>query len=735
MQIEPETTSVAHLSAGGVSLVVSFAGGAAGEIVYWGPELGAASAAALRGLARSADAPFDGNAPEEPLRASWVPLSSSGWMGRPGLVGHRPDGSAWAPALVLRGARIDGDGITRSEDAVTAGASTLSLDLADDEAGLFVRVRAELVPEGFLRARAEVRNDRESPYLLDELAIALPVPLSADEILDFSGRWGREREPLRLPVELGCHLHEGRHGRTGFDAPMMMFAGRAGFGFAEGTVWGAHVAFSGNHRTWVERLNNGRQVIGAGELLLPGEIVLAQGQSHVSPWTYFACGEGLDAVARRIHRWLRRQPGHPDTARPITLNVWEAVYFDHDLDKLRRLADVAAEVGVERYVLDDGWFRGRRDDRAGLGDWLVDDRVWPGGLHPLVDHVRAHGMQFGLWVEPEMINVDSDLARAHPEWILASGDRLPVEWRHQQVLNLANPDAYAHIRQRLLDLLDEYEIAYLKWDHNRDLIDAGDRRSHGRAVVHEQTLATYRLMDELRERHPGLEIESCSSGGGRIDLEMARHASRFWLSDCIDPHERQGITRWTGQLVPPEMMGTHIASAHSHTTDRVSSLSFRAGTALWGHLGMEWDITDLTPGEREQLCEWFSFYTQNRDFLLSSDIVRADRVEPSLWLQGVVSPDRSRALYQLVARRRSPLSPRGRLGLPGLDEHKTYRVRPLLVGGGPEGLFAPGWFGADGEGTVLTGRMLAHDVLHAPLISPDQVLLIEAQEVSGPHGE
>lgn len=726
----PLEDRVIHLRATGVSLVLSFRGKQPPEVVHWGRDLGDVPEAALRGLADAHEAPFDGNAPNEPLRPSLVPVAGTGWMGRPGLVGHRLDGSAWAPSFEVVELCWESEALPDGVRCVTLADGTLVVDLCDVQSALTIRISIEMLPEGLARVGAEVTNTAAADYWVDELSVALPVPVSADEILDFSGRWGREREPVRLPVTLGCHLNEGRHGRTGFDAAMMMFAGQSGFGFESGEVWGLHTAFSGNHRTWVERLNNGRQVIGGGELLMPGEIRLARDESYATPWIYLGYGDGLDEVARRVHTFLRRQPGHPDTARPVTLNVWEAVYFDHDLTKLQQLADTAAAIGVERYVLDDGWFLGRRHDRAGLGDWVVDPAVWPQGLHPLIDHVRSLGMEFGLWVEPEMVNLDSDIARLHPEWLMAGGERLPVEWRQQQVLNIAIPEAYEYVRGRLLALLDEYDIAYFKWDHNRDLIDAGNQLDAGRAAVHEQTLAAYQLMDDLRAAHPELEIESCSSGGGRIDLEMARHASRFWLSDCIDPHERQLMMRWTSQLIPPEQMGTHIASPHSHTTGRVSNLSFRAGTAIWGHLGIEWDISSLSEDESTELAEWLGFYKENRDFLLSGDLVRSDRVEESLWVQGVLAPDRSRGLYELVTRRRSPLSPRGKFRLPGLRPEALYRVRPVLVGGGPEGLFAPGWFAADGKGVELTGAMLSADVLHTPLLYPDQVLIIEAEEIA-----
>jgi alpha-galactosidase len=205
----------------------------------------------------------------------------------------------------------------------------------------------------------------------------------------------------------------------------------------------------------------GRPESAAGSCCCPGEVILQAGQTYRTPWIYGAYARGLDAVARRFHRFLRARESHPSTTRPVTLNVWEAVYFDHDLDHPAEFAECAAAIGVERYVLDDGWFGARRDDRAGLGDWTVSTEVWPHGLHPLVDKRTGLGMEFGLWFEPEMINLDSAIARAHPDWIISTGDRLPVESRHQQVINLGLPECYAYIRDAMFDILAEYKISYI----------------------------------------------------------------------------------------------------------------------------------------------------------------------------------------------------------------------------------------------------------------------------------
>jgi alpha-galactosidase len=414
------------------------------------------------------------------------------------------------------------------------------------------------------------------------------------------------------------------------------------------------------------------------------------------------------------------------------LNTWEAVYFDHDLNVLTTLADVAAEVGVERFVLDDGWFRSRRNERAGLGDWFVDEDVWPDGLGPLISHVHQRGMDFGLWVEPEMVNLDSDLARAHPDWILATGGRLPPASRHQQVLDLSRPEAFNYVLERLDAILSEYAIAYLKWDHNRDLVDAG-HGDDGRSGVHGQTAALYRLLDELRRHHPDVEIESCSSGGGRVDLEILQRTDRVWASDSNDALERQRIQRWTGLLVPPELMGAHVGPPRAHTTGRRHDVGFRAGTALFGHLGIEWDITGASATERAELAYWVGTYKRLRHLLHVGTVVRSDHPDPALWVHGVVSTDRRHALYAAVAMDTGVTAPPGRVRLPGLDLDLAYELRPLVPHtDAPVGSFGPlpvGMFGTPGwmrEGRpVLSGAVLARAGIEAPALWPETLMLVE----------
>ncbi|MCZ4325848.1 alpha-galactosidase [Brachybacterium paraconglomeratum] len=720
----PGTAHRVHLAASGVSVLLEVTDGRVPAIAHWGRALGALGPEGMDALCQATTPPVPQNLVDVPVRVGLLPQVSDGWLGRPGLAGSRPDGSGWTPRLITRGLRIDGTPLTGAH--AETGAAHVEIDLEDPEEGLAVLLELELLPTGLLRLRARLTNTGTGPYRLDELSLSLPVPATADELLDFAGRWTKERTPQRRAFTVGTHLRENRRGRTGADSAHLLHAGRPGFGFREGEVWAVHTAFSGNHRHLAERTSSDQRLLGGGELLLPGEVALEQGGTYEGPWLYASYGDGLDQVAARFHRHLRSRPHHVDARRPVTLNVWEAVYFDHDLERLTDLADRAAALGVERFVLDDGWFGSRRDDTSGLGDWVVSPEAWPDGLGPLIDHVRAHGMEFGIWFEPEMVSEDSDVARAHPEWIMApSPERMPLRSRNQQVLNLSIPEAYAHVRDQMLALLGAHEIGYIKWDQNRDLLESATRAT-GRAAVHDQTRAAYRLMDELRAAHPGLEIEACASGGARVDLGVLEHTDRVWVSDCIDPLERQQMHRWTSQLIPLELMGSHIASGRSHTTGRLHTLGFRAHSALMGHLGIEWDLAAASEEELAELTAWITLYKERRELLFTGDLVRADRGESPLWLQGVVSSERDEALFALSAVGRADTAQHPRLVLPGLDPAAAYRVRALLPSGPPSHLTPPPWLSRvlEADGAVLPGAALAVAGLAAPLLDPEQGLLL-----------
>ncbi len=707
--------TLTHLRSGGVSVLLDSRGGGLPAVLHWGADLGDLTPAELVDLDAAVAAPVGDSRIDVPTRISVLPTPAEGWVGTPGITGNR-GGRDFSPTFTVL-----------QEDSL--GGCGRRYTAVDGAAGLEVVVEVELAASGLLRARAALTNtDARLAYSLGGLVLALPVPTEAGELFDMTGRHARERVPQRGPFRVGTLLRESRKGKPGLDASYLLAAGTPGFGFTSGEVWAVHVGWSGNQIAYAERSYNGIRQLGGGELLLSGEVELQPRETYAMPWLYASYGRGLNEVAHRFHAYLRARPSHPVTPRPVVLNTWEAVYFDQDLDRLIALAEAGAAVGAERFVLDDGWFRHRRNDTAGLGDWYVDEQIWPAGLGPLISKVRGLGMEFGLWVEPEMINLDSDLARAHPEWIFRAGGREGIASRNQFVLDLAHPDAYAYISERLHSLLDEYEIGYLKWDHNRMVVEAGHGPA-GHPGVHAHTAALYRLLDDIRDRHPGVEIESCAGGGGRIDLGILERTDRVWASDCNDALERQQIQRYTELLLPPELVGSHVGPTQAHTTRRTQHLDFRAGTAFWGSLGIEWDLTRASRQELDRLAEWVALYKRYRKLLHTGDLVVADHPDPAVWVNGVVSGDRTEALFCIAAVDRSLTWPPGRVRLPGLDPDRRYRLRPVPPADRyPEAGQLPAWWDV---GVIATGRTLDRVGVQIPAMYPEYLHLLRATAEEG----
>ena len=686
-------------------------------ILHWGGDLGVLTPDQLQAFRDVRRPGRSMSALDYPRQTSLVPTSAAGFTGTPGLEGFRIGGNG---SVTPHPDRWEWHHVS------TEHLDSVRLRGTDDDSGWVVEVELELTDVGLVRIRTKVSNAAEGELSVGAVRNALPVGAHATELLDLTGRWCRERTPQRHEWVQGTFLRAGRHGRTGHDATLLLMAGTPGFGFTHGEVFGAHTAWSGDHLTYAERTPEGECLIGGGELLAAGEITLKPGEHYTSPWLLGSWSpDGLDTMSHRLHTYVRANSALTRTPRKVVANTWEAVYFDHDLARLKLLADRAAAVGAERFVLDDGWFRGRRTDEAGLGDWTVDNDVWPAGLHPLIDHVQARGLDFGLWVEPEMVNVDSDLARSHPDWILKGRSRLPEEWRQQQVLDLQNPEAFAYISGALDSLLREYDIAYLKWDHNRDLIDVAHQ---GRPAVHGQTLAYYALLDGLRAAHPHLEIESCASGGGRVDAEVLRRTDRIWPSDTIDAIERQHIQRWTSLLVPPELIGSHLSGPSAHTTGRSHRLGLRAATGILFSWGFEWDLTTLDAEQIETVRRWVDVHREIRPRISTGRVVRGDHPDPAIILQGIVSPDRSSAWYVVASVASTATQHPTPLRLPGLDPDRVYRVQGRTPEGDQHRLdLAPSW--TSGPGLLIPGRVLGTAGVQLPVLAPDSALVLSASAI------
>jgi alpha-galactosidase len=699
--------SLVHLSSPDVSIIFEISDSTVG-IRYWGSAIPQVEthndllAAVSNSIANSN---FD-----IPLYPGVLREHSRGFLGHPAISGHRL-GKSWSTHFSLT--------------SIQQSASSLALTLIDSHVGLTLELTYVLNEFGILSINAALTNTGESSYNLEEFNYWLPLPDRASEVMDFTGRWSHERHPQRRAISYGVSTREIREGRSGHDYTIAQLALAGQPDFRSGEVWALSMAWSGNSQHFVEKLPSGEISIGAGELLEPGEAMIEAGARYVIPGVIANySNEGFDGLSHNYYRWLRSRPHHPTNIRPrpVTLNVWEAVYFDHDEAKIKAIVDKAAEVGVERIVLDDGWFNLRRHDRAGLGDWVVDPAVWPQGLAPVIAYINEKGLEFGLWFEGEMVNPDSDLYRAHPEWILHEGDRTPPPWRHQQVLDLTHPGAFEHVFSQVDAVLSEYNIAYIKWDHNRVLVDAGHL---GQAAVHNQTAAIYRLFDQLKERHPGLEIESCASGAARIDLGVIDHVDRFWTSDNNDALERQTIQRWTGLVIPPEMLGTHIGPTHSHQTGRTQEISFRAVNAFFGHAGIEWNITEASDEELRTLKHWIALYKKNRALLHSGKAIRVDHPDNAAFLYGVVAHDRSEAIFAYVQHRMNTSTFPAMATFPGLDPLRNYRVKVLHEAGAPKKMQVsdPLWV-SNPDGIVQSGALLAQLGVRPPILSPENGILI-----------
>ncbi len=700
-----------RFDAPGVTLILACAIGQAPSVVHWGAALPAGvSLAELTLLATRQGGP--GSA-DVPIGASLALEPGLGLLGPGGFAAHRA-GRDWGSLFHVTGADCDGTTATiRCSDPRTALRLDYRIDFDADT--------------GVVRIGATVTNAGSAVLDLCDMATGcLPIPQAMTQIIGFTGRWSDEFRRERLDRFTGAYCRENRRGRTSHDSFPAIILCTATTGEAAGEAYGLHLAWSGNHRIRVDSLCDGRVIASLGALLLPGEIRLEAGQSYASPAIVAAySAQGLTALSQRFHRFVRSRVLRPATRakpRPVHYNTWEAVYFDHDLARLKTLADRAAALGVERFVLDDGWFGSRRNDLSGLGDWTVSQEVYPAGLGALVDHVTGLGMEMGIWFEPEMVNPDSDLYRAHPDWALRIDGIDQVPFRHQYVLDIARPEVADYLFGQIDAILAAHRIGYIKWDMNRDLNHPGD--DHGRPRAYAQVGALYRLIDRIRAAHPAVEIETCSSGGARPDLGILAHTDRIWTSDTNDALDRQRIQRGASFFLPLDVIGAHVGPRLCHVTGRTLSMAMRASTALMGHMGLELNLLTEPAAELAELEGAIALYKRHRALLHDGDFHRLD-APAHLNVVGVVAADRGEALFSVafVTGHAATLPPP--LRLAGLEPQRHYRLR-LVWPQQWRSKSAPSVLDAldlGGAGTVLSGAALMDAGMQLPLTNPETVLL------------
>ena len=554
------------------------------------------------------------------------------------------------------------------------------------------------------------------------------MPDHIDKILSFEGRWSMEFQQTSVDLFLGAFVRENRKGKTSHDNFPGVVLHTANTNENQGECYGFHLGWSGNHRTRVELLPEQRTYVQMGELVGSGEIVLAEGESYSSP-TLFASysSQGFGELSHNFHRYVRQNiltKKVTQAPRPVHYNTWEGIYFDHNIETLKELAGIMANIGAERFVLDDGWFKGRRGDKAGLGDWIVDTAIYPQGLTPIIEHVNNLGMAFGIWFEPEMLNPDSDLFRAHPEWVLSTLGNEQIQFRNQLVLDLTRPEVCDYLFGQISNVLTEYpQISYIKWDMNRDINHTGN--GVGVSAIHKQTLAVYALIDKIKNAHKHVEIESCSSGGARIDYGILAHTDRVWTSDSNDALDRLMIQRGCSFFFPSEIMGSHVGPRECHITGRNIPMQTRIAVALFGSMGMEMDPRELTPTDISYLQQGLAIYKEKRKLIHSGRLYRINLNGNSIDF-GIVSDDKSEALFaynSVVETRRT--MPR-KFRFVGIDNQAQYTIKMIW----PIDLFEYSKsITSVIEGKTYSGEVLIQFGLQLPIVFPQTSLIFSLSKV------
>jgi alpha-galactosidase len=668
------------LDAGDMSYVIGVNDQHMLQSLYWGPKL-------------SSNATFP-PAKANPERASFdpsiatTPLEYAGWGA----------GLFTEPALKIDSSDGDRTLILLYQDVHITG-SQLEITLKDATEPVLVHLYYQPYAGGILARWTRIENTGAQPIRIEQAASATwNLPRGTGYQWSWlTGQWAAEWQLHTAPIQPGTALIESRRGSTSHQANPWFSVGRTDETTeTSGPVWFGELGWSGSWRLTVEDTALAEVRITAGFNPFDFSYTLARGESLQTPRFYAGyTQQGRGEASRILHRFQLAEilPGHqgengPDPKpRPILYNSWEATEFNVSEAGQIALAEKAAKLGVERFVIDDGWFGQRKDDHAGLGDWYVNPQKFPHGLKPVIDRVHALGMSFGIWVEPEMVNPDSDLYRAHPDWAMHFPNRQRTEQRNQLVLNLARQDVKDYIFHFLDQLVTENDIAFLKWDYNRNWSepgwqDAPDGDQKEIYVRYVQNL--YDILAHLREKHPNLEIESCSGGGGRVDLGILRYTDEVWTSDNTDALDRLSIQDGFTHAYAPQIMVAWVTDVPNFN-GRSTPLQFRFLTAMQGALGVGASLNKFTDAEMSESASLIALYKSIRTTIAHGKLYRltepappnpsADPSQPSN--VEYVSQDGAQAvvLAYLHSQRFGLAYPT--IHLRGLDPNATYTIEPL----------------------------------------------------------
>jgi alpha-galactosidase len=575
----------------------------------------------------------------------------------------------------------------------------VSHQIADDRLTILLRdISREVYVElqyqidettGVLRRSAQVQNKTSSPFTIEEIASGTwNLPRGTDYRLRYlTGRWAGEWNLHEQNIQPGKTILESRRGSTGDQNNPWFAIDRSGSNDQDhGDVWFGALGWSGSWQMSVEqdevqqiRITGGPNHFDFGYRLAPGE--------HLQSPDFYAgySDEGIGGASRLLHRFEISSvlPHAPDPRlRPILYNSWEATEFKVDEAGQEALAEKAASIGVERFVVDDGWFGQRASDRAGLGDWSVNPVKFPHGLKPLIDKVHSLNMDFGLWVEPEMVNPDSDLYRAHPDWVLNFTGRPRSEGRNQLMLNLARPDVRAYVFQVLDKLLNENDIAFLKWDYNRNWSEPGwpaVAPEDQKKVYINSIQNLYSILEELRKKHPGVAIESCSGGGSRVDLGIMRYTDEVWPSDNTDAFDRLLIQDGFTYAYAPGVMTAWVTDSPTWVNQRNLSLEYRFLSAMQGVLGIGANLNNWKPEDFETAKKMVAKYKQIREIVQRGSLYRliSPQNESEQSVTESVSQDQHSAVAFAFLHSSRMLYPFPRIYLRGLKPDAMYRISPF----------------------------------------------------------
>lgn len=563
-------------------------------------------------------------------------------------------------------------------------AQTLELVLEDTSINTRI-VLLYTIYEAFPVIARSVRFECDSDEkitLLSAMSACVDLPDKDYEMIDLAGVWARERHVRRHKLDYGIQSIYSMRGCSSYQFNPFLALARENADEFQGQVYGFSLVYSGNFlaQTEVDNYDTARVLMG----IHPNGFkwTLGKDESFQTPEMVMVYSEaGLNGMSQTFHKLYRTRLARGtwrDKVRPILINSWEAFYFDFDAPKLLGLADAAADLGMELFVLDDGWFGKRDDSTSSLGDWYPNEEKLKGTLKELAEKINAKGLKFGLWIEPEMTNKDSDLYRAHPDWLLAEQGKRICHSRTQYVLDFSKKEVREYIGDMLENLLAEVPVSYIKWDMNRtfsEVFSNGNDREYQGKVCHKYILGVYELYERLTSRFPHVLFESCASGGARFDPGMLYYAPQGWTSDDTDAIERLKIQYGTSMVYPVSCMGSHVSASPNHQTNRVTPLETRADVAYFGTFGYELDLLKLGEEDKAEIRRQIAFMKEKRDLIQKGTFYRLKSPfegNETAWM--IVSEDQKKALVGYYRVMQPVNVGFKRLKLKGLKEDTCYKV-------------------------------------------------------------